>query len=494
MTVHALIRTLETRGLLAEPTRAVPDVRLSGLAYDSRRVSPGVAFVAVRGEHFDGAAFAAEAVARGAVAVVSESAAPDHGAVPWLRVTDARLALAVLSSWHFGDPSHELRVVGVTGTNGKTTTSYLVRAILEHAGYPCGLIGTVQYSVGADLFDAPRTTPESLDLQEMFRRMVDAGARACSIEVSSHALALRRVDTTRFAAAVFTNLTRDHLDFHGDMDRYFSAKRRLFELLPDGAPAVINVDDARGADLARDLPGVVSYGVSAPAHVRPAAVSPSLDGLAFDVVTPAGTFPVASRLIGPFNLYNVLSAVATGVALGLPIPAIQEGLARQSAVPGRLEVVSGAEDDVTAVVDYAHTDDALRNVLEAVRPLTRGRLVTVFGCGGDRDRTKRPLMGQVAARLSDVVIVTSDNPRSEDPERIIDEIEEGVGSRAHWFRHADRRDAIARAIGEAAPDDLVVVAGKGHERYQVVGTRVLPFDDVAVVREALGQRRHRRVS
>lgn len=493
MTVHALIRTLDAHGLLAEPARAVADVRLSGLAYDSRRVSPGAAFIAVRGEHFDGAAFAADAVTRGAVAVVSESPAPEPGSVPWLRVTDARLAMAVLSSWHFGDPSHELLVVGITGTNGKTTTSYLVRAILEQAGYPCGLIGTVQYSVGSDLFDAPRTTPEALDLQEMFRRMADAGARACSMEVSSHALALRRVDSTRFAAAVFTNLTRDHLDFHGDMDGYFSAKRRLFELLPKGAPAVVNVDDARGAALARELPVVISYGVAAPALVRPSAVSPSLDGLAFDLVTPAGTFPVASRLIGGFNLYNVVSAAATGIALGLPIPAIQEGLARQAAVPGRLEVVSGAEDDVTAVVDYAHTDDALRNVLEAVRPLAHGRLVTVFGCGGDRDRTKRPLMGQVAARLSDVVIVTSDNPRSEDPERIIDEIEAGVGSRPDWFRRADRHDAIALAIGEARPDDVIVVAGKGHEQYQVIGTRVLPFDDAAVVREAL-RRRRRQVS
>lgn len=498
MTVHDLLRALDQNGLLSAPAphpSLKADLDLAGLAYDSRRVSPGSVFVAVRGERFDGSVFAPEAVARGAVAVVSESAAPGSVTVPWVRVADARLALAVLSARYFGEPSHRLLLVGITGTNGKTTTSYLVRAILEQAGYPCGLIGTVQYSVGAELFDAPRTTPESLDLQEMLRRMVDTGARACSMEVSSHALDLRRVDATRFAAAVFTNLTRDHLDFHGDMDRYFAAKRRLFDLLPPGAPAVVNIDDPRGAELARTLPHALTYGLSPDAHVRPSAAAPSLDGLVFDALTPAGSFAVTSRLIGQFNLYNLLSAIATGVALDLPVRAIQEGLSRLSAVPGRLEVVSGPDDDVTAVVDYAHTDDALKNLLEAVRPLVKGRLVTVFGCGGDRDRTKRPLMGAVAARLSDVVIVTSDNPRSEDPERIIDEVERGIGpGGSPWFRLSDRREAIARAIAEARPRDVVVVAGKGHEKYQIVGTRVLPFDDAAVVRRELEQRRQAHVS
>jgi UDP-N-acetylmuramoyl-L-alanyl-D-glutamate--2,6-diaminopimelate ligase len=520
MTLRDLLRVLAGDGLSrtgAPPSAgdAALDRAWSGLAYDSRRVSAGDVFVAIKGERHDGADFADSAIAGGATAIVSERAAPEPAPAPWIQVSDARLALAVLSSWHFGHPSRDLLVVGITGTNGKTTASYLVRAILERAGYPCGLIGTVQYSIGAELLEAPRTTPESLDLQELFARMRTAGARACCMEVSSHALALRRVDGTRFAAGVFTNLTRDHLDFHGDMDAYFAAKRRLFDLLPSGAPAVVNVDDPRGQALAAEVPAAVTYGLSPSAHVRAEGVSPSLAGVAFEAVTPPGTFPIRSRLVGRFNLYNLLSAVATGVALGVPAAAIQDGLGSVSAVPGRFQLVSDAADDVTAIVDYAHTDDALKNLLEAVRPLACGRLITVFGCGGDRDRTKRPLMGAVAARLSDLVVLTSDNPRSEDPDRIIDEIELGIapaGQRARaadgaggsrnghpgeaprWLRIADRAAAITHAVEHADPNDVVVVAGKGHEKYQVVGSRVLPFDDVDVVRAALARRRSLRVA
>jgi UDP-N-acetylmuramoyl-L-alanyl-D-glutamate--2,6-diaminopimelate ligase len=520
MTLRDLVTVIEAHGLAANSAAVASlgsrlDVPVGGLAYDSRQVSPGVVFVALKGEHADGAAFVPEAIGRGAVAVVSDT--PDPGAVPvpWIQATDGRMILPLLSAHAFGYPSRELTVVGITGTNGKTTTSYLVRAILERAGFPCGLIGTVQYSMGAELFDAPRTTPESLDLQRLLRHMVEGGSRACAMEVSSHALALRRVEFTTFAAAVFTNLTRDHLDYHGDMNQYFEAKQHLFELLPPGAPAVVNIDDPRGGVLASRLPRVVTYGVDQPAAVRPEHVSPSLLGLTFDAITPHGRIPIHSRLAGRFNLYNVLCAVATGVALGLPDDAIAAGLADLSAVPGRLQIVSDAGDDVTVIVDYAHTDDALKNVLEAVRPLATGRLITVFGCGGDRDRTKRPLMGVVAARLSDVVVMTSDNPRSENPERILDDIEQGLissvprtrpetasgggreniaGMPHRWERNADRRAAITGAVAGANPGDVVVVAGKGHEKYQIIGAHVLPFDDAVVAREALQARRERRPS
>jgi UDP-N-acetylmuramoyl-L-alanyl-D-glutamate--2,6-diaminopimelate ligase len=468
----------------------LPGAAVTALAYDSRQVVPGTVFVAVQGTRADGAAYAPDAMTRGAVAIVASSPAPAGTAVPWIRVTDDRLALAVLADWFHGHPSQALTVVGTTGTNGKTTTSYLVRAILEQAGLPCGLVGTVHYSVGAALYDAPRTTPESLDLQALFRRMVEAGARACSMEVSSHALALRRVDGTRFAAAIFTNLTQDHLDFHGDMAQYFAAKRRLFDLLPAGAPAVVNLDDVYGRRLAAELPGVVTFGIDPAATVHPVGVVPSFAGLTFDAVTPAGRIPIRSRLTGPFNLSNLLGAIAASVAIGVPAEAITGGLAALTAVPGRLQVVSDPDDDVTVIVDYAHTDDALRNVLEAVRPMVTGRLVTVFGCGGDRDRTKRPLMGAMAARLSDAIVVTSDNPRSEDPERIVDDIVAGVTQVATpWTRDTDRRRAIDSAVEGARAGDVVVVAGKGHEQYQVIGSQSVPFDDVAVSREALARRR-----
>jgi UDP-N-acetylmuramoyl-L-alanyl-D-glutamate--2,6-diaminopimelate ligase len=492
MTIADLRHVLDGLGMLQGGDPGAADARvLTGFAYDSRRVTPGAVFVAITGERFNGATFAPEAIGLGAAAVVSDQPAPGPQSVPWMHVRDARLALAHLSAAFYGHPSRALRVVGITGTNGKTTTSYLVRAVLERGGWPCGLVGTVHYSVGADLVEAPRTTPEALDLQALFRRMADAGAHACAMEVSSHALALRRVDATHFAAAVFTNLTQDHLDFHGDMDRYFAAKRLLFDMLPAGAPAIVNIDDPCGPALAAECPRVVSYGLSALAAVHPGPVSPSLEGLAFEAMTPAGPIAIRSRLAGRFNLYNLLAAVATGVALDVPAEAIAGGLAALRAVPGRLQIVSEPGDDVVVIVDYAHTDDALANVLEAVRPMTAGRLVTVFGCGGDRDRKKRPLMGAVAARLADVVIVTSDNPRSEHPERILDDIERGVPDAAapRWTREADRREAITRAVLDAAPSDVVVVAGKGHERYQIIGDRVLPFDDVDVAQAALTRRR-----
>jgi UDP-N-acetylmuramoyl-L-alanyl-D-glutamate--2,6-diaminopimelate ligase len=341
----------------------------------------------------------------------------------------------------------------------------------------------------------------------MLREMVTQGCGACVMEVSSHALALRRADHLRFAAGLFTNLTRDHLDFHGDMEGYFQAKRRLFELLPDAAVAVTNADDPRGSQFAAAARRPVTYAIDAPADVTPGAIAFSLDGLRFDVRTPRGTLQIESPLVGRPNAYNVLAAVATAMALDLPFSAIEAGVRSLASVPGRFQVVSAAGDDVRVVVDYAHTDDALKNLLETARPLAGGRLITVFGCGGDRDATKRPLMGAVAARLSDVVVVTSDNPRSENPEQIIEEIKRGIllpGDRVPPKGQApkgpvclsivDRRGAIERAIRDAGAGDLVLIAGKGHEKYQEVGDRRLPFDDVEIARAALAQRRGTKVS
>jgi UDP-N-acetylmuramoyl-L-alanyl-D-glutamate--2,6-diaminopimelate ligase len=475
---------------------------VTGIAHDSRGVSSGAVFVAIRGQRADGATFARDAVDRGAVAVVAETPAPEGVPVPWLRTADARLALAELAAIFNRRPSEELTVAAVTGTNGKTTTTYLLAAVFDAAGMPCGRLGTVTFRVGparGDERDAARTTPEASEIQRLLREMVDRGCRACAMEVSSHALVLHRVANMRFACAIFTNLTRDHLDFHGDMAQYFAAKRRLFEMLPAGAPAIVNVDDPRGLELASSLPAVTTYGIDRPADVRASAIQSSLEGLAFEATTPRGTLSIRSPLVGRPNVYNILGVTAAAISLDLPTAAIEQGIARLECVPGRFQLVSASTDDVRVVVDYAHTDDALKNLLETARPLAQGRLVTVFGCGGDRDRTKRPLMGAVAGRLSDYVVLTSDNPRSEDPARIIEEITRGLSPVAEpgapvrpgteFTTQIDRRKAIDLAIKTARPGDLVIIAGKGHEKYQVIGDRTLPFDDVDIARAALGQRR-----
>jgi UDP-N-acetylmuramoyl-L-alanyl-D-glutamate--2,6-diaminopimelate ligase len=457
-------------------------------------------FVGVRGRVVDGAAFAPQAVGRGAMAVVAEGPAPAGLDVAWITVADARVALAVLAAELYDHPSRQVRIVGITGTNGKTTSAYLMRSVLQAAGCRAGLLGTVVYSVGREDREAVRTTPEAPDLQAMFREMVDNGCDAAVMEVSSHALALRRVDELTFAAGLFTNLTRDHLDFHGDMESYGEAKRRLFEVLPPGAPGVVNADDPKAAYFLEAAKRPVTFAVRRAADVTPRDVSLTLEGLAFDVATPAGTLRVRSPLVGQPNVYNILGVVATGVALDLPVGAIEAGIAELAGVPGRFQVVSAPGDDIGVVVDYAHTDDALKNLLETARALAAGRLITVFGCGGDRDRTKRPLMGAVASRLSDRVVVTSDNPRSEDPARIIEEILRGmpaVAGRPGGPRSAevqtvvDRRAAIELAIERAMPGDLVIVAGKGHERTQTIGDRVVQFDDVEVARGVLARRRSR---
>jgi UDP-N-acetylmuramoyl-L-alanyl-D-glutamate--2,6-diaminopimelate ligase len=498
MTVGDLLRALgRVPGLARSPlpvSGAGPDAQCTAVTHDSRRAGRGAVFVALVGLKANGAVFAPQAIAAGAAAIVAESPAPGDVTVPWIVVNDARLALAWLSAEFFDHPSREMRVVGITGTNGKTTTSYLVSAILDAAGIQCGLMGTVTYRIGDRAFDATRTTPEAPDLQAFMRDMVAGGCGACVMEVSSHALALKRVDGILFAAAVFTNLTRDHLDFHSDMEDYFAAKRRLFEMLPADAPALINMDDPRGGSLVDVVNRPVTYAITKTADVSPGPHSYSLAGLDFEVRTPRGAVHVRSKLVGKPNVYNILAAVGTAVELGVPIEAVEEGLQRLPGVPGRFEVVSRPDDDVTVVVDYAHTDDALRNLLETARPMAARRLITIFGAGGDRDRTKRPLMGMVAARLSDVVMITSDNPRGEDPERIIEEVKRGADaetrqSNASVVTEVDRREAILQAVSGAGPGDVVLIAGKGHEKYQEIGGRRLAFDDLAVAREALEARR-----
>jgi UDP-N-acetylmuramoyl-L-alanyl-D-glutamate--2,6-diaminopimelate ligase len=492
MKLARLLPSIEHLARQPIPARSLVDVDVRNLTHDSRQVAGGDLFIALKGLKATGVDFAADAIRKGAVAVVSDQEPPIPVTVPWIVVNDARIAMAVLADEFYGHPSASMSVVGITGTNGKTTTAYLIRSVFEAAGVRCGLLGTVTYLIGDEEVTASRTTPEAPDVQRMFHRMVERGCGACVMEVSSHALAMRRVDQTRFAAGIFTNLTRDHLDFHGDMESYFAAKRRLFDMLPPAAPAIINLDDPRGEALRKSVSRPVTYAINRPADVTPGPLAFSWDGIELDVRTPRGTVHVRSKLVGRPNISNILATVSTASALDLSFAAIERGLASLEKVPGRFQVVSSPGDDVAVVIDYAHTDDALRNLLETARPLAHGRVITVFGCGGDRDRTKRPLMGVVAARLSDIVVITSDNPRSEDPARIIEEIKRGMQTSdrdTSCFTIVDRSEAIRFAVKTAEAGDLVLLAGKGHEQSQTIGGRELPFDEVAIAREALDRRR-----
>jgi UDP-N-acetylmuramoyl-L-alanyl-D-glutamate--2,6-diaminopimelate ligase len=459
-----------------------PDVPISSLAFSSARVEPGALFFCVPGFRADGHEFAPEAVARGAAALVCER--PLGLGVPEVIVPAVRAAMGPVAARFHGDPTGELRVVGITGTNGKTTTAYLVRALLEAAGVPCGLLGTVTSVIGGREEPVERTTPEAIDLQRSFRRMVDSGDRACALEVSSHALELGRAEGIRFACRVFTNLSQDHLDFHPSMEHYFLAKRRLFEVA-GGEPgtSVVSVDDEWGRRLAADVEGVVTYAIERPADLRAREVRFGPRGSSFRVETPEGSVEVTTRLPGHFNVLNALAGLGAVHALGVELAVAAEALAEAERVPGRMEPVEEGQD-FAVLVDYAHTPEALENVLPAARKLCRGRLHVVFGAGGDRDRTKRPLMGRVARALADRVVVTSDNPRSEDPEAIVDEVLAGTGDDVE--HDVDRRRAIARALAGADPGDVVVIAGKGHEQGQEFASgRKEPFDDVTVAREVL---------
>ena len=454
-----------------------PEVEISDLAYSSQSVTPGALFFCVPGFRSDGHDFAPDAVDRGAAALVSQR--PLELGVPDVVVDDVRAAMGPAAARFYGDPTAELDVVGITGTNGKTTTAFLVRHLLEAAGRRTGLLGTVKRVVGGVEEEVERTTPEAIDLQHTFRRMVDGGDRAAAMEVSSHALELGRVAGIRFACRVFTNLTQDHLDFHETMEAYFAAKRRLFE---EPGASVVNVDDEYGRRIAAELVRPTTFGIENEADYRARDIEFDFTGSRFTLDTPDGRLELRSPLPGLFNVLNVIGAVAAVRSMGIE----EIGLEGFPRVPGRFEPVDEGQD-FGVLVDYAHTPDSLENVLRAARELADGRLHVVFGAGGDRDRGKRQLMGDAARRLADRVLVTSDNPRSEPPEAIIDEIMEGAGAGAE--REVDRRRAIARAIEQAEPGDVVVIAGKGHEQGQEFENgRKEPFDDVTVAREALRAR------
>jgi UDP-N-acetylmuramoyl-L-alanyl-D-glutamate--2,6-diaminopimelate ligase len=472
-------------------------VEVAGLAYDSRKVRPGTLFFCVPGEKVDGHEFAGVAVEAGAVGVVVERELDLP--VAQVVVPDARAAMAPVAARFFGDPSGELRVVGVTGTNGKTTTAFLIRAILEGAGTRCGLLGTVRQVVGGVEEEVERTTPEAIDLQATLRRMRDAGDAACVMEVSSHALELHRCDAINFEAALFTNLTQDHLDFHGDMESYFLSKRRLFEMEP--AASVVNVDDPYGRRLAEEFDCITFSADAANADITARDVSFDTTGSQFTAKWgPTGRKPmhsiglrpvggevgVRTGLPGDFNVANALGAFAVGMGMGVDAEVAAAGLAGAERVPGRFEPVDEGQG-FAVLVDYAHTPDSLENVLRAARRLTAGRLISVFGAGGDRDRDKRPKMGRAGAGLSDLAVVTSDNPRSEDPATIVAEVLAGTGEDLGEVEvEVDRRAAIALALGRAGPGDTVVIAGKGHEQGQEFeGGRKVPFDDRQVAREEL---------
>jgi UDP-N-acetylmuramoyl-L-alanyl-D-glutamate--2,6-diaminopimelate ligase len=454
-------------------------VEVLDLAHDARRAVPGALFFCVRGERADGHDFAAEAVANGAVALVVER--PLELSVPQVVVDDSRIAMAVAADEFFGRPTEELRLAGVTGTNGKTTTAYLLYSILEHAGLRPGLLGTIESRIGGERRASVRTTPEAIDLQRTFRELLDSGDRSCALEATSHGSELHRLDRVRFAALAFTNLGQDHLDFHGTMERYFEAKRRLF--VESRPPAAVNVGDEYGRRLADELRALgheplVTFGFADDAEVQPEAVELAETGARLR----AAGIDLHARLRGRFNVENVLAAVAVSRLLGLDDQAIAAGVSAVRGVPGRFEPVEEGQP-FSVFVDYSHKPDALEHVLHTARELAEGRLICVFGCGGDRDRGKRPVMGRIASELADVAIVTSDNPRNEEPEAIIEEILAGV-SREVEVEH-DRREAIARAVELAQKGDVVVIAGKGHEQGQEIAGQTLPFDDREVAREAL---------
>lgn len=504
MKLGELLTVLEYKAILPS---ALLEREVRDITHDSRTVKPGSLFVAVRGFHSDGHQFIPQALQQGAVAVVAEknSIREDADIRPVILVPDSRAALARIAVVFYDHPSHRLKLIGITGTKGKTTASYLTKSILEAAGHTTGLIGTIDYRVGNKVYPAPNTTPESLDLQRLLKEMADAGAGYCVMEVSSHGLALGRTYGCVFETAVFTNLAQDHLDFHKNLEAYFQTKLQLFTGLAPDKTAVVNADDAASREIIqRTKAKVYTFGLSGQADICPAGeIDHSISGLSFSTRTPKGAVAVESTLVGKHNVYNILSAIGVGVAQGFSAGVIARGIKNMRAVPGRMEKVDEGQP-YGVVVDYAHTEDSLIRLLEAVREMTTGKVITLFGCGGDRDRTKRPKMGAAAVQGSDVVIVTTDNPRSEDPLDIIREIESGmtagvkkqrtepasrtVPGEKPYYVIPDRAEAIRTAISLAKPGDVVALAGKGHEDYQLIGEKKMRFDDREVAREEIRKR------
>jgi UDP-N-acetylmuramoyl-L-alanyl-D-glutamate--2,6-diaminopimelate ligase len=458
-----------------------------GLAYSSKQVQPGFLFAAIRGEKRDGFEFIEEALKSGAAAILSDRPRPQGWKGPWVQAADVRAALALAAATFHGQPSMRMKVIGITGTKGKTTLTYLLESIFQKAGYLPGVIGTVSYRWPNAAQPAPRTTPEAPDLQRMMSEMLAQGVTHCLIEVSSHALDLKRVWGVHFDIAVFTNLSAEHLDYHPSIEDYFEAKKKLFFLNAKKRTAVVNLDDPWGKRLISELPlTTVSFGVEPAAIVRAEEFRFAETGIKADVDYPGGQIKICSALMGKHNLSNILAAVATGLALNIPAPTIKEGISALRNIPGRLEKIENALG-FQVFVDYAHTDQAMRSLLETIRDLKPHRILLVFGAGGDRDKSKRPRMGEVAASLADLSFITSDNPRSEDPLAIIADIEKGfIGKGAKNYRVIpDRREAISEALAAARKGDYVLVAGKGHENYQIFKDRTIHFDDAEVIRSTL---------
>jgi len=482
-------------GLPLSVVSLVGDRQVRGIAYDSRQVERDFLFVAVKGYQTDGHLYVSDALERGACAVLLQDTVSVPGNISWALAADTRKILAQAAARYYDYPARKMKMVGVTGTNGKTTTANLIRAIYREHGSQTGLIGTIQNCIGDRVLPVEHTTPESADLQQLLSEMAAEAVEVVAMEVSSHALVLHRVEECAFDAAVFTNLTQDHLDFHGDMQQYLAAKSLLFTGLgrddgkPGGKCAVVNIDDSAAEQIiaACRVP-VITYGINKTADVKARKVQITARGVAFQVVQGDEQAFLQLKLTGKFNVYNALAAVAAGVADHIPMRTIKSALERVTGVPGRFELVDRGQD-FAVVVDYAHTPDGLANVLSTAREFTAGKLICVFGCGGDRDRAKRPIMGAIAARMSDLAVVSSDNPRSEDPLAIIEDVLVGVRqvAGANYTVLPDRREAIRQAISAAAPGDVVLIAGKGHEDYQIIGSQRLHFDDREEAGEALAQ-------
>jgi len=518
MQLSQLLKDVETLDQGERKSLNLANLDVSSVCYDSSKCEKGSLFAAITGIKTDGHLYIENAIKNGACFIVHERKFNPPAGITAIRVKDSRRALGQIGRNFFNDPSSAIRLIAVVGTNGKTTTTYLLESILQSAGCSVGVLGTVNYRYGATVVPAPNTTPESFEMQRILREMAENGVTHCISEVSSHAIDLHRVDDCAFEIGIFTNLTQDHLDYHKTMENYFNVKKRFFaEVLPSGAKngsgvMIINGDDPWGQRIIREVVGkCTTYGMESTCDISAATVRFSPEGIEAKIVSKNEDFAIKAPLMGKFNLYNILAAVAASLELGIPTKAIQEGLAELSQVPGRLEKVS-LSGQPSVFVDYAHTDDALRRVLENLLAFRRGKLITVFGCGGDRDRGKRPLMGEAATLYSDLTILTSDNPRSEDPAAIIAEIEKGIDLQKlelnanniapfrATFRNSaekgyivipDRSEAIFLAIALAKNEDIVLIAGKGHEDYQIIGDKRLPFDDRDIARKALARRSER---
>lgn len=463
-------------------------VEVTGISYHSGRVEPGSTFVCVQGFHVDGHEFINQAIANGAKVIVIEKDVPQKSGIIYIKVPDSREALSKLSTAFYDYPTEKLNLVGVTGTNGKTTTTYMVESILRHANLKTGMVGTIRNKIGDQILPTARTTPESLDLFELFYKMRQVDVTHAVMEVSSHALELKRVLDLSFKVGVFTNITQDHLDFHDSLDNYRVAKGKLFKkLTPDGI-GVINIDDPSGQYMVEQCDGkVFTYGIEQDADIKASQIDVKMSGVSYRVETPVGKTQLNLQFTGYFNVYNSLAAIGVGLAFKIPLETIKMALESMSGVAGRFEQVDCGQE-FGVIVDYAHTPDAMENVLKTAKQIIDGRTIVVFGCGGDRDRTKRPIMGQVAAKYSELCILTSDNPRTEDPFQILHDVEAGILKMNQTIDYdiiPDRREAIFRAVQEAKADDLVIILGKGHETYQIIKEETIDFDDRQVAREAI---------